>query len=99
MTDRFKLELPAPKLRMWLERGIGELLNRVKRVRVGPWQASDIERLGDEAQRFGGAAWQRITARWPALAELVRDRKIVSASYRPRDKNEPPVPVTPTLGV
>lgn len=96
MTDRFKLELPAPKLRMWLERGISELFNRVKRVRVGPWQA-DIERLGDEAQRFGGAAWQRITARWPALAELVRERKIVSARYQPREKQ--PVPVAPALSV
>jgi HEAT repeat protein len=27
-----------------------------------------------EAQRFGGSAWQKIAERWPALAELLRER-------------------------
>jgi HEAT repeat protein len=66
---------------MWLEEALAELWTRVKRVRSGVWEA-DMERFGDEVQRFGGAAWQRIIARWPALAELVRERKIVSARYR-----------------
>jgi hypothetical protein len=93
MANRsFKVELHTPKLRMWLEQGLGELFNRVKRVHGGAWQA-DIERLGDEVQRFGGTAWERITARWPALAELVRDRKLVSARYRPAAKTPDPAAV------
>lgn len=35
-----------------------------------------------EAQRFGSAAWQKIAARWPALGDLIRERKVVRARRR-----------------
>jgi HEAT repeat protein len=73
---------------MWLEQGMAQL---VERVRGRPWHA-DVERLGAEVQRFGDQAFRKITERWPALAELVRERKVVSARYRPREVARAPEP-------
>jgi hypothetical protein len=39
--------------------------------------------LGSQAQRFGGKAWSRIAARWPALAELAREQHEVRRQRRP----------------
>jgi HEAT repeat protein len=77
--NAFKLELRTPKLRSWLEHGLAHLVERVKSK---PWGA-ELERFGNHVQRFGGTAWDNIATRWPALGELVRDRKLVSARYRP----------------
>jgi HEAT repeat protein len=95
----FKLELRVPRVRGWLERSLAHL---VQTVRERPWH-EDVERIGarvqklsqalEPAQRFGDQAWQMIAARWPALSELVRERKIVSARYRPPK----PEPTNPAL--
>jgi HEAT repeat protein len=77
--NAFKLELRTPKLRTWLEQGLAHLVERVK---AKPWGV-ELERIGSQVQRFGGTAWDNISTRWPALADLVRDRKLVSARYRP----------------
>jgi HEAT repeat protein len=89
MPNRFKLELRAPRLRTWLEQGLTQLVGH---VRGHAWQA-DVERLEAGVQRFGDQAWRRIAARWPALAELVRERKSVRARYRAptAPKVEPPL--------
>jgi HEAT repeat protein len=63
---------------MWLEHGFTHL---IERVRGRAWQA-DVERLEAEVQRFGDQAWRRIAARWPALADLVREH-VPRARYRP----------------
>lgn len=84
MMDRrsFPLELRAARLRSFLSgksRKLAELIERLG----APWQG-EIERLGEEAQRFGGQAWKKITERWPALAELLREHNRVRARYRPQ---------------
>ena len=80
----FKLELRAQRLRGWLEQGLSQLLEKVRAsVR---W--TELQRV----QRFGGSAWQTVVARWPALADLVRERKLVRARYRP------PQPAAPSSG-
>jgi len=66
---------------MWLERGFTQLVEHVRGRGSGRWQA-DVERLEAEVQRFGDQAWRRIAARWPALADLVRERRSVRARYR-----------------
>jgi hypothetical protein len=89
MANRsFKLQLPRPRLRTWLEDGMSHLLSR---VRSSAWQ-NDVQRLGAEVQRFGGSAWRTIASRWPALAELVKERKFVSARYRPTAAKKPEDP-------
>ena len=74
-----KIELRTPRLRSWLEQGLTQL---VARVQGRDWQR-DVERLEAEVQHFGDQAWRRIAARWPALADLVRETNAVRARYRP----------------
>jgi hypothetical protein len=70
----FKLELRSPRLRGWLEQGLSHLLDKV--CSTVTW-TFELQR----AQRLGGA-WQTVAARWPALADRVRERKLVRARYR-----------------
>jgi hypothetical protein len=74
-----KLELRTPRLLAWLEHGVSQL---VEQVRGRVWSPA-LDRMSGDVQRIGGEAWGKITARWPLLAELVRERKIVSARDRP----------------
>jgi len=60
---------PSPR---FFPQRLSELLTR--------WLAHT--RWQGEAQRFGGAAWQKIAARWPALADLIRERKTARARHR-----------------
>lgn len=77
----FKLELRSPRLRGWLEQGLSQLLEKVRATMAWP----ELQRV----QRFGGGAWQTVAARWPALADLVRERKLVRARYRPPQPSAP----------
>jgi hypothetical protein len=80
----FRLELRSPRLRGWLEDGLSQLLEKMRSSVRWP----ELQRV----QRFGGDAWQTIAARWPVLADLVRERKLVRARYRPAQ------PATPASG-
>jgi hypothetical protein len=82
----FKLELRTPRLRSLLESGVSQLLSR---VRARPWH-QDVERV----QRIGSEAWRTVAARWPALADLVRERTIVRARYQPPSVNAPEPPLS-----
>jgi|GEM_PF-4554759 len=48
-----------------------------------------------EAQRFGSETWQKIAARWPALGDLIGDRKVAHA--RRRHQSAPQPETTDTL--
>jgi HEAT repeat protein len=56
-----------------------------------PFQG-ELERVNERVQRFGGGAWRTIVARWPGLAELLRERRLVSARYRPQPAAQPDMP-------
>lgn len=82
-TDQLLLQLP--RLRALLPPRFDELLTRwLDQV---PWQRG--------AQRFGSAAWQKIAARWPALAELIRERKSARARSRREQRRQTPPPPRP----
>jgi HEAT repeat protein len=51
--------------------------------------------LPEEAQRFGGRAWQTIVARWPALSELSREHKVMPKNKLPRRSALRAIPVAP----
>lgn len=55
----------------------------------------ELTPLRGEAQRFGSEAWQKIAARWPALAELIGERKV--ARVRQRQKSVPQPETTDAL--
>ena len=86
----FKIELRTPRLRSWLEHGLVQL---VERVQGKEWR-SDVQRFEAEVQRFGDQAWRKIATRWPVLADLVRDSKVVRARYRAPER-KPPEPREP----
>jgi hypothetical protein len=71
----FKLELRSPRLHRWLEQGLSHLLDKVRGTVTWTFELQ-------RAQRFGGGAWQTVAGRWPALADLVRERKLVRARQR-----------------
>lgn len=76
-TRALSIELYALRLRSVL----AQLLER--------WRAP----IASEMQRFGGSAWHRITAHWPALAELLREPKSLRARSRrtkARKQRQPP---------
>jgi HEAT repeat protein len=83
----FKLEVRTPKLRAWLEHGMAHLVERVRSGR-GPW-AGEVQRLSADAQRFGSQAWHSFATRWPAMAEVVKERTLVRARYRPAAHSAP----------
>lgn len=75
--------------------GLTDLLSRVRDGLASALRPEllRVDQLGVRAQRFGGAAWHTIAARWPALSELVRERKrAISARYRPAEREAPPPP-------
>jgi HEAT repeat protein len=89
----FKLELRTPKLRAWLEHGMAQLVVRVREAAGGQW-GEEVQKLSADVQRFGNQAWQRIALRWPALAELVKDRTPLRARYRPAAPSAPEPPLS-----
>src|SRR5512143_1009554 len=90
--DRSSARLPA----LW-QSGLSHLAQRLRSGLAGVFlpELSRVKQLGSEAQRFGGAAWHTIAARWPALAELVREQKrAISARYRPPAPAATPRPLS-----
>jgi len=88
--DARRTRLPA----LW-QSGLSQLAARLQRGIAAAWwpELARVTQLRAEVQRFGGSAWHKIAERWPALAELVRERKrTISARYRPPEPraSEPP---------
>ena len=76
-AERFQLQLP--RLLSFVPHQLSAALTRW--LAHAPWQG-EVAQLRGGAQRFGGAAWQKIASRWPALADLIRERKTARARYR-----------------
>jgi HEAT repeat protein len=88
----FKLELRVARLNAWLGRDVMTNMTQTITQTVAELRALGSRKrsknvalgvLGTQAQRFGGKAWGRIAARWPALAELVREQTESRSQRRP----------------
>lgn len=83
-------ELHLPRLRSLISQRIRDLVRRLPLH----WRDEPNEQRGElprAVQRFGKAAWQKIAARWPALAALLGER--MGAKARRKRASQPaPVP-------
>jgi HEAT repeat protein len=87
------LQLRNPRLSAWVGRRAARVFEHVLTLARGASNTGVVQGVVQRSSVAGMAAWGKIASRWPALAELVRERGLGLAGLvqdaRPREKPRP----------